>query len=151
MNGPRQETKGRPSAFPSRRHNRNPRKRQPHHGEFSSLLGSPRGRRKAAAPSLGGERLAAITLRVTLQVFELNGLSETLEKVDPCASGNISTWLGPVPRMATPFGPRCGNSRPDPGSCSTRAHCACFPAGARGAAAFSRASVRAVARFARLF
>ncbi|HEY1468236.1 MAG TPA: hypothetical protein VGF61_04285 [Candidatus Acidoferrum sp.] len=40
-------------------------------------------------------RLAAIDPRVTIQVFELDALSETLEKVDPCASGNIATWLVP--------------------------------------------------------
>jgi len=40
-------------------------------------------------------RLAAIDPRVSIQIFELDGLSETLEKVDPCASGNIATWLVP--------------------------------------------------------
>jgi hypothetical protein len=38
-------------------------------------------------------RLAGIDPRVSMQIFELDGLSETLEKVDPCAGGNIATWL----------------------------------------------------------
>lgn len=40
-------------------------------------------------------RLATVDPRVTIQIFELDALSETLEKVDPCSSGNIATWLVP--------------------------------------------------------
>jgi hypothetical protein len=40
-------------------------------------------------------RLAGIDPRVSIQIFELDGLSETLEEVDPCAGGNIATWLVP--------------------------------------------------------
>ncbi len=45
--------------------------------------------------SILSHRLAVIDPRVPIQIFELDGLSETLEKVDPCASGNVATWLVP--------------------------------------------------------
>jgi hypothetical protein len=34
-------------------------------------------------------RLPAIDVRVSIQIFALDGHSETLEKVDPCASGKF--------------------------------------------------------------
>ena len=40
-------------------------------------------------------RLRALDGRVALQVFELDPLREVLEPVDPCASGNVTSWLVP--------------------------------------------------------
>jgi hypothetical protein len=41
------------------------------------------------------QQIAALDARLAVQVFELDPLHETLERVDPCASGNIATWLVP--------------------------------------------------------
>lgn len=44
-------------------------------------------------------RLRAMDNRLAIQIFELDPLRETLERVDPCASGNVASWL--VPRRET--------------------------------------------------
>jgi hypothetical protein len=40
-------------------------------------------------------RLGALDPRVAIQMYELDALSETLERVNPSAEGNVSTWLVP--------------------------------------------------------
>jgi hypothetical protein len=40
-------------------------------------------------------RLRALDARLAVEVFELDPLRETLERVDPCASGNVASWLVP--------------------------------------------------------
>ena len=40
-------------------------------------------------------RLGALDPGVAIQIYELDALSETLERVNPCAEGNVSTWLVP--------------------------------------------------------
>ncbi|HTZ33910.1 MAG TPA: hypothetical protein VMH31_15735 [Methylomirabilota bacterium] len=40
-------------------------------------------------------RLGALSPQLAVRVFELNSLNERLEHVDPCANGNVSTWLVP--------------------------------------------------------
>ncbi|MGB2676556.1 MAG: hypothetical protein WAN12_05680 [Candidatus Acidiferrum sp.] len=40
-------------------------------------------------------RIHAIDPRLTVQVYERDAQRETLERVDPCADGNINTWLVP--------------------------------------------------------
>ena len=49
--------------------------------------------------ALLAHRLAALGPRCPVFVYELDPVSEELQKVDPCASGNVSTWL--VPRRET--------------------------------------------------
>jgi hypothetical protein len=44
-------------------------------------------------------RLRALDERFTIEVYELDSRRETLERVDPCATGNVSSWL--VPRRET--------------------------------------------------
>lgn len=46
-----------------------------------------------------GHRLKALGPQCPVAVYELDPISEMLEKVDPCAIGNVSTWL--VPRRET--------------------------------------------------
>jgi hypothetical protein len=48
----------------------------------------PKGKSQALA-----NRTRALDGRVALQVFELDPLREVLETVDPCASGNVGSWL----------------------------------------------------------
>ena len=61
------------------------------HSKISTLrLILPKGRAPAVA-----QRLAAMDSRLAVQVYELNPLSETLERVNPCANGNLSSWLVP--------------------------------------------------------
>jgi hypothetical protein len=74
---------------------------------------------KGKSPILA-HRLAAIHPRVTIQVYELDGLSETFEKVDPCPSGNIATWLVPhresqllLDRAAAALAPLLARARED--------------------------------------
>jgi hypothetical protein len=50
----------------------------------------PKGKSAALA-----HRLAALGPRCPVSVYELDPLSEKLEKVDPCSSGNNDTWLVP--------------------------------------------------------
>ena len=50
----------------------------------------PKGKAAALAA-----RVQAIDPRLALQVYERDAQREALERVDPCASGNISTWLVP--------------------------------------------------------
>ena len=45
--------------------------------------------------TLLANRLAAVDAQYPVVVYELDSLSEKLEKVDPCASGNVSSWLVP--------------------------------------------------------
>jgi hypothetical protein len=73
------------------------------------LLWLEKSRQSAKRASLGGlrlivplgksgalaNRLRAIDNRLTVQIFELDPLRETLERVDPCASGNVASWLVP--------------------------------------------------------
>jgi len=40
-------------------------------------------------------RLAALHPRLAIHIFELDPLRESLERVNPCAEGNVSTWLVP--------------------------------------------------------
>jgi hypothetical protein len=40
-------------------------------------------------------RLGALDPRVAIQMYELDASSETLERVNPCAEKNVSTWLVP--------------------------------------------------------
>jgi hypothetical protein len=40
-------------------------------------------------------RLSALDGRVIIQIFELNSQRESLEQVNPCASGNVASWLVP--------------------------------------------------------
>ena len=40
-------------------------------------------------------RLGALSPQLAVQVFELNSLSERMERVNPCADGNVRTWLVP--------------------------------------------------------
>jgi len=40
-------------------------------------------------------RLRALDGRVALQIFELDPLREVLEPADPCAGGNVASWLVP--------------------------------------------------------
>jgi hypothetical protein len=40
-------------------------------------------------------RLAALNPQLAIQVYELNFLDEQIQRVDPCANGNVSTWLVP--------------------------------------------------------
>jgi hypothetical protein len=40
-------------------------------------------------------RIHAIHPRLVVQVYERDAQRETLERVDPCADGNINTWLAP--------------------------------------------------------
>ena len=54
----------------------------------------PKGKSAALA-----RRLAALGPRCPVFVFELDPISEKLEKADPCSSGNINSWL--VPRRET--------------------------------------------------
>jgi hypothetical protein len=44
-------------------------------------------------------RLAAVDTRLAIQVYELDGLSEKIERVNPTCDGNVSSWL--VPRRET--------------------------------------------------
>ena len=53
---------------------------------------------KGKSPLLA-RRLSALGPRCPIAVYELDPISEKLEKVDPCATGNIATWL--VPRRET--------------------------------------------------
>ena len=46
------------------------------------------------SPALAN-RLGAVSRQLAVQIYELNSLSESLECVDPCANGNVSTWLVP--------------------------------------------------------
>jgi hypothetical protein len=41
-------------------------------------------------------QLAALDPRWAIQIYELNSQSETMERVDPCANGNIESWLVPL-------------------------------------------------------
>ena len=41
-------------------------------------------------------QLAALDPRLAIQIYELNSQSETMERVDPCANGNIQSWLVPL-------------------------------------------------------
>ncbi len=50
----------------------------------------PKGKAAALAA-----RVQAIDPRLALQVYERDAQREALERADPCASGNISTWLVP--------------------------------------------------------
>jgi hypothetical protein len=60
-------------------------------GNLSGLrLILPKGKAAALAA-----RIHAIDPRLALEVYERDAQRETLERVDPCASGNISTWLIP--------------------------------------------------------
>ncbi len=60
-------------------------------GNLSGLrLILPKGKAAALAA-----RIQAIDPRVALQVYERDAQRETLERVDPCADGNINTWLVP--------------------------------------------------------
>lgn len=60
-------------------------------GNLSGLrLILPKGKAAALAA-----RLHAIDPRLALQVYERDAQRETLERVDPCANGNIGTWLVP--------------------------------------------------------
>jgi hypothetical protein len=54
----------------------------------------PRGKSGALA-----NRLRAMDTRLAIQIFELDPLQETLERVDPCASGNVASWLVPRREM----------------------------------------------------
>lgn len=45
--------------------------------------------------SVLANRLRALDGRVALQVFELDSLREVLEPVEPCAGGNVTSWLVP--------------------------------------------------------
>jgi hypothetical protein len=40
-------------------------------------------------------QLGALNPRLAMQIFELNSLHERLERVEPCRSGNVSSWLVP--------------------------------------------------------
>lgn len=61
------------------------------HGSLSALrLILPKGKSAAIA-----NRLAALDPRPIIQVFELDPLRETLERINPAASGNVTTWLVP--------------------------------------------------------
>jgi hypothetical protein len=40
-------------------------------------------------------RLGALDARVTIQIYELDALSGTLERVNPYAEGNVPTWWVP--------------------------------------------------------
>jgi hypothetical protein len=40
-------------------------------------------------------RLAALNPHLAIQVYELNSLDEQIQRVDPCANGNVNTWLVP--------------------------------------------------------
>jgi len=61
------------------------------HTALASLrLILPKGKSMALA-----HRLRSLDARVSIRVFELNAMRETLEQVDPCASGNIASWLVP--------------------------------------------------------
>jgi len=40
-------------------------------------------------------RIHAIDPRLAVQVYERDAQRETLERVDPCADGNINAWLVP--------------------------------------------------------
>ena len=44
-------------------------------------------------------RLRALSERLAIEIFELDPRRETLERVDPCATGNVASWL--VPRRET--------------------------------------------------
>ena len=60
-------------------------------GNLSGLrLILPKGKAAALAA-----RIHAVDPRLALEVYERDAQRETLERVDPCASGNISTWLVP--------------------------------------------------------
>jgi hypothetical protein len=61
---------------------------------FFSETDSPRGNRGLLA-----NRLAALNPQLALQVYELNPFDEQIERVDPCANGNVNTWL--VPRRGS--------------------------------------------------
>jgi len=50
----------------------------------------PAGKSEALA-----NRLRALDGRVALQIFELNSQRESLEQVNPCAGGNVASWLVP--------------------------------------------------------
>ena len=50
----------------------------------------PAGKSEALA-----NRLRALNGGVALEIFELNSQSESLEPVNPCASGNLASWLVP--------------------------------------------------------
>jgi hypothetical protein len=49
---------------------------------------------RGTAASLA-DRLRALHPQLALQVFELNGLNEEIARVEPCADGNVDTWLIP--------------------------------------------------------
>jgi len=40
-------------------------------------------------------RLGSLSSQLAIQVYELNGLHERVERVEPCANGNVNTWLVP--------------------------------------------------------
>jgi hypothetical protein len=44
-------------------------------------------------------RLRALSERLAVELYELDPRRETLERVDPCATGNVASWL--VPRRET--------------------------------------------------
>ena len=44
-------------------------------------------------------RLRALDARLAIEVYELDSQRETLERVDPCSTGNVTSWL--VPRRET--------------------------------------------------
>lgn len=61
------------------------------HSRISTLrLILPKGRAPAVA-----QRLAAVDSQLAVQVYELDPLSEAMERVNPCANGNLATWLVP--------------------------------------------------------
>ncbi len=40
-------------------------------------------------------QLGALNPRLAIQIYELNSLQETVERVDPCSNGNVNSWLVP--------------------------------------------------------
>jgi hypothetical protein len=88
-------------------------------------------------------RLSALSLCAAPNNFSArisaSNSCETLEKVDPCASG------------ATPDRSRRRSPRTGSRACAARNHCARLGAGPRGCSAFSWAAFCALERCARLF
>jgi hypothetical protein len=61
------------------------------HANLSGLrLILPKGKSSSLAA-----RLHALDTRLTVQVYERDAQRETLERIDPCADGNINAWLVP--------------------------------------------------------
>lgn len=61
------------------------------HGNLSGLrLILPKGKSASLAA-----RLQAMDRRLSVQVYERDAQRETLERIDPCANGNINAWLVP--------------------------------------------------------